>query len=225
MLTRKIILTALILSATINVMFALKFAKVFYKKSEVNISKSRLISIFENLNIDSTDIVLFGDSQTQFFPASEITKNVNIKNRGIGGDKASQAIHRVSEIALKKPRRIYIELGINDLRDGDSNQEVVNNIIRIVDTIRRYSKSTDISVVSIFPINENKNTSKRASNRSIEITNTKLETICRSRGVQFIDLHHQYMLNGKLNPEYDSGDGLHLNAKAYFVWAELIAKE
>lgn len=40
---------------------------------------------------------------------------------------------------------------------------------------------------------------------------------------QFIDIHHAMLLeNGKVNPALFEDDGLHMNAKGYAIWGEIL---
>jgi len=221
----RILISTFIISLIINSIYGYKIISYRIKSNNKDVNFSYVNNrdkLYEKLQIDSTDIVFFGNSQTQNFAVNELIKNNNIKNRGISGDMASHAKSRISNVALAKPRKIFIELGINDLRNGDDNNTVVSNLSDIVDSVNIYSRETKLYIISIFPINETREVTKKVTNKEIAITNSKIKEMCFRKGVTYIDLHSRMTKNGSLNEIYDCGDGLHLTAEGYFLWRDSI---
>ncbi|NJO90223.1 MAG: hypothetical protein HC831_15715 [Chloroflexia bacterium] len=60
-------------------------------------------------------------------------------------------------------------------------------------------------------------------NQKILEANNYIQAICNEFSAYYIDLHSQFVLNGSLNPMYDSGDHLHINKSGYKKWSEIIS--
>ena len=58
-------------------------------------------------------------------------------------------------------------------------------------------------------------------NPSVELLNKKISEYCTQQGIAFLDVNSVLSPDQLLSNEY-SCDDLHLNAKAYQTWAELL---
>ena len=83
--------------------------------------------LFEVLPKDSNSIIFLGNSLTQNFELVELFKNINIKNRGINGDIIVGVLNRLKPIIQTQPKKIFIEIGINDHGAGISKDSVIIN--------------------------------------------------------------------------------------------------
>src|SRR5688572_792456 len=70
--------------------------------------------VFRLLPNDSDEIIFAGNSHAHNFEVAELFKLPNIKNRGINGDNSLGLLERLDEITESKPKKIFIEIGIND---------------------------------------------------------------------------------------------------------------
>ncbi|HEX8021176.1 GDSL-type esterase/lipase family protein [Mucilaginibacter sp.] len=181
-------------------------------------------SEFKTLQIDSNSIVFVGDSNTQNFEISEAFSNINIKNRGIILDGTTSLLGRINYIANNRPKKIFIQIGINDLLSGVPSQVVVDDINRMIKQIKNISPKTTIFIQSVFPTNWNKYKDKTPVLRDIIDLNNKLQTLSSKSGCTYIDLFHLLIKEKGLNPQYDCGDNLHLNGQGYLVWRNSIEK-
>ncbi len=184
-------------------------------------------SLLEKLPIDSTDIVFLGNSITNFGEWGELFNNVNIKNRGISGDRTEGVLARLNTILPGKPGKIFLMIGVNDLEHGAAPDSVINGIVRIMDKIAKESPKTTLYLQSILPVNDQfskfpKYTDKGAS--ILEI-NRRLKLLCQNRNLTYIDLYSSFKNrdNEKLNSAY-TNDGLHLMGDGYLLWKKLISK-
>lgn len=173
-------------------------------------------SVYRSLPIDSADIVFAGNSLTEGFPVTEIYGQ-KVKNRGISGNTTKQLIGRIEMIAKCRPRKIFIEIGVNDLRLGVTPNEVIANYARIVESINKYSPATDIYIQSITPTRGDYG----MINDSIAACNKLLIDFCNKSNVTFIDLYSRLVNNSQLDSTL-TGDGIHLNAKGYKLWETAI---
>jgi lysophospholipase L1-like esterase len=178
---------------------------------------------FDLLPIDSNSIVFVGNSLTQNFNVTEFFKNEDVKNRGIGGDVTQGVLDRLDEIVQGKPKKIFLEIGINDILDGISIDTASNNIDKIITEIQKGSPKTVIYIQSVLPCNYNyRDPSDKNMLASIINLNKVIENICVNRNIKYINLYSHFLNNDGLDVRYDSGDYLHLNGQGYIKWKELI---
>ena len=70
---------------------------------------------FQSLPQTNGDIIFVGNSITDGGEWSELFNDLKIKNRGISGDVTAGVIHRLDEIARRKPAKVFLQIGTNDL--------------------------------------------------------------------------------------------------------------
>jgi lysophospholipase L1-like esterase len=97
---------------------------------------------------------MLGNSITDGGEWAEMFQNPHIKNRGISGDISAGVLNRIDEVAERKPAKVFLLIGTNDLARGISPDSVVKNIRQIVAILHETSPKTQIFVQSIFPVNE-----------------------------------------------------------------------
>lgn len=173
-------------------------------------------SVYSIMPIDSSDIVFIGDSHTECFPVTEIFGE-HVKNRGIGGNQTEHILNRLSEIISYRPRKIFIEVGVNDMVIGNNRQIAIDNYKKIIATIKTVTPATILYVQSIFPVTQ----TYSIHNQDIVTLNKQLAQYCKEQGVQFIDIYPRMVSDGRLDSTMTI-DGLHLNGKGYKVWEEAI---
>ncbi|HOW21738.1 MAG TPA: GDSL-type esterase/lipase family protein [Tenuifilaceae bacterium] len=177
---------------------------------------------FEMLPASNKDIIFLGNSITDQCEWHELFNNMNVKNRGIGGDDTDGILERLGDITKSKPNKIFIMIGTNDLAYSKTINHIVENYRKIIQSIRDSSPETKIYIQSILPTNDEIHTLRK--NSDIMLVNQQLEQISKEYSLTYIDLFSLFKTdNNKLNPEY-SLDGLHLNGKGYMVWKNAILK-
>jgi lysophospholipase L1-like esterase len=143
--------------------------------------------------------------------------NTKIKNRGISGDFTEGVLKRLDEVTSKKPSKVFLEIGINDLFERLPLDEVVSNYQNILSRIKKETPSTRIFITSNLP------TLSARVNEQVLLLNEKLKTLAEKFDCTFINLHPLLLLDGKLNPLY-AEDEVHLTQAGYAVWAKEIEK-
>lgn len=181
--------------------------------------------LFDVLPKDSNAIVFIGNSLTQYFELNEFFKNTNIKNRGIAGDFIDGVTNRLESVIQMQPKKIFIEIGINDLGAGISKDTVIFKYQKLINLLVLKLPNTKIYVQSLFPteigsVNFPTHCTKKV-NEDIVMINAELLKYSEQRQITFVDTYHSFVLNGVLNPKY-SVDGVHLNGTAYKLWAEIV---
>lgn len=201
-------------------------------------TNKNMLLMYSKLPIDTSDIVFIGSSITRWFPITELSKNGNIRNRGIAGDSITGVLSRIQLIAASQPKKLFIEIGINDLRriyrphlvslkSPDDNIEInklISAYTELIDTIKILSNNkTAIYIQSIFPENKMAGSSATKINEIIPIVNSRLKILAKETGSSYIDNYGAFLNKGALNTGY-TDDGLHLNTYGWLLWYEHIKK-
>ncbi len=181
-------------------------------------------SLFELLPGDTADIIFLGNSITDGGNWSELFNNASVKNRGISADVTEGVLARLDVIVKHKPAKIFIMIGINDLANGASVIEIVQNYTKIIQVIRIDSPGTRCFIQSVLPVNPDMGKFSNHTNKSAEVSqlNWHLRRLATQNDCIFIDLYSEFLAGGgKLNPEY-TNDGLHLTGAGYLKWRDLL---
>jgi lysophospholipase L1-like esterase len=175
------------------------------------------VSMFDNLT-EHRDVVMLGDSITARGEWAELTGYASIANRGIGGDTTAGVLLRLDPIVAMNPRRIFILLGINDLVQGRSVEQLLNNYKEIVK--RLHQSGAIVYVQSTLNVSRK---SRLKFNDHINTVNDQMRDYCDSTGsCSFININSVLASRGRLGKSY-SLDGVHLNGQGYAAWAKMIS--
>lgn len=178
--------------------------------------------VFTKLPNDSDEVIMLGNSLTHNFEWHEIFKNVNIKNRGINNDITKGVLQRLNEITDSKPKKVFIEIGINDLLHGFPIDSVFINYTKIIQTINLKSPKTKIYIQNVLPTKFLIYDTNKPVIDSVYVLNKKLKDYCGINNLKYIDLFSKFLSDRKLNQIYDCGDNLHLSGAGYMEWCKLI---
>jgi len=183
--------------------------------------------LFESMPTSESDIIFLGNSITDGGEWSELFENSNCKNRGISGDIIPGVLNRLSTVTEGKPAMVFLMIGTNDMNHGASNDSIALGVRTIVQRIKSESPRTKVIVESILPTNDCYGLFSGHTQRwqDVAIINGMLKTMAEEEDVTYLDLYTYFATKeGKLNPEY-SNDGLHLNAKGYELWKDIVDDE
>jgi lysophospholipase L1-like esterase len=213
----------LALSIILNLVAAFYVAKRYYYNKDYSKKAARPKSlyylnrqtVYDLFPVTKNDIVFIGDSHTQRFDVAEYLKGYPIINRGIDYDKTEGVLDRLYEVTDGKPKKVFIEIGFNDLYGELSPTAAYENIISIIKIIKEKSPNTKIYLTSLFPSNTK-------ANVLVPEMNSKLKKVCSDFNIPFIDVYSKLLKDGLLNVKYDGGDGVHLNGQGYQIWSDIV---
>ena len=180
-------------------------------------SMSRYIMTSDNHRHFSpnADLVMFGDSITEWAPWADIFRDISMVNRGLAGDTTTGMLRRIDTTLNVKPKLVCFMAGINDLAQGYDVEHIYQNY---VDMLRVWQENDiRILVQSTLYVGSK----LQGLNPSVELLNSKISEYCSQQGIAFLDVNSVLSPNQLLSNEY-SCDDLHLNAKAYQAWAEVL---
>lgn len=181
-------------------------------------------ALFNYLGVDSTSIVMLGNSLTHGNEWHEFLDNPNVVNRGINGDIIEGIIDRLDCVTDGKPAKIFLLIGANDVSHNLSVDSIATAAGQLIDLIRQRTPQTRLYVQSLLPINNSFKRYKAMTDKEqvIRDINLKLRPIAEQKGCTWVEVHSLLTdADGNLRREY-TNDGLHLLPEAYIVWREVL---
>ena len=183
------------------------------KKPGFMLKRNELYKLFP---VNKTSKVFVGDSQIQFFNLNEFFSDTTIKNRGIIGDVTGGLLIRLQDILKDKPRKIFLQIGVNDFwNERSSVSQCIKNYKEIFRQIKLQSPQTSVYSHSILP-------TKLVVADTIIKCNKELEKLCITNDVTYINIYPLFNDGGKLKSQFDCGDGVHLSANGYITWKKAL---
>ena len=164
--------------------------------------------------------MLFRSSLTHGANWNELLNRNDVAERGISGDLTSGFLHRLKYVYKLKPKICFIMGGINDLFYGKQVNEIFQNIIKIVDSL----KSHKIKIVlqsTLFV--KNGSSLFDTINERVAALNLQLKKYTAQNRIIFLNLNEKLSIDDHLKEEYTI-DGVHLSAAGYKIWSFLIIK-
>ena len=209
--------------------FSTLFMGVFAQETKQNFHNyfyDQRRSFFEAMPIEKNEIIMLGNSITNCANWDELFPNKRIKNRGISGDITLGVLDRMDEIVRRKPKKIFILIGINDISLNIDKSIILTNYQAIISKIKKDSPKTAIYIQSILPTNDAYDTFKKHQGKMdiIKEVNSALEKLAKDNNVLFLNIFPEFLdEQGKLSTQY-TNDGLHLLGAGYLHWASLLKK-
>ena len=142
-------------------------------------------------------------------------------NRGFGGSQLPDVTAFVSRIVVPyKPRMVVVYCGANDIDAGRTVAQVLADTQSLAAAIHRALPAARIAYISIAgnPARWAEVETVKAANRAIG------DWIKGDPRLAFIDVFsHMLGPDGLPRPEIFLADRLHMNARGYAIWREVVA--
>ncbi len=184
-----------------------------------NINFHLQTELYELYKGNQHDVVMLGNSLTQWVDWNELLGRRDIANRGIASDVTEGYLNRMQYVVNLRPKICFIEGGINDIYAGVTIDQVYSNILRIVDTLQAHNIIPVIqSTLYVSPKWRN----AAEKNPLVRHLNTRLKEFTERSGIIFLDLNAVLSAGEQLRDEY-TYDGVHLNASGYALWGKEVA--
>ena len=105
----------------------------------------------ENETISNCDICFVGDSIIEMMNVSNY-KNLNCINRGISSDKSAGVLMTLQDRVIAiNPKKVFINIGTNDICDGYTIAQIKSNYIDIIEMLTESLKDVQIVITTIMP--------------------------------------------------------------------------
>ena len=174
---------------------------------------------------DGFEIVMLGDSITEWANWNELLNRVDVANFGIGGDTTTYLLYRLFDIYLAKPKKCFIMIGINDIRSNDTIENIFKNYKTIIEEIKE--QNIEVLIQSTLYISE-KALKFNLINNNLEIINSRVKDLnellkdyCIGNKITYLDINAIMSKNEKPD-EQNTSDGIHLNKNGYEKWKKII---
>jgi len=169
------------------------------------------------------DFVFLGNSITAGTDWGKLLNLSNAKQRGISGDITFGVLERLQEVIDRKPTKVFVLIGINDISRNIPDSLILRNYKKIIERIRNGSSKTQIYFYTLLPVNASFEKFKNhyGKDEHILYLNSEIRKFT-AKNVAVIDLYPHF-LDGqnRLKAELTK-DGLHLIPAGYQVWAEVL---
>ena len=172
-------------------------------------------------------IVFAGSSLMEMFPVEKLLRergvDVTVYNRGIGGYVTREMLDSLDVCVTDlQPRRVFINIGTNDLSDASlSLEEVMERYDEIITTIEQKVPGVRIYMMAYYPINYDaaedfmKPCLLVRTNEKIAAANKLVEQLAMKHGQRYIDVNRALKDDlGRLKAEYTI-EGMHIKEDGY----------
>lgn len=216
---RKSLYIVLCIGTVLSLILCIGITFGFFTKEKI-VTKE----VEKEVQVVPDNYLFLGDSLTDYFDLESYFPNQPVVNSGIAGNTTDQILASMkTRVYDYNPSKIFLLVGTNDLRDGKSQEAVVQNIEKIIEEIQTNRKQAEIFVESLYPVNASVSSAVGVrSNETIQNINAQLEEYCKEKNLTYIDLYAKLQdEQGNLQTQY-TVDGLHLSDMGYQVVAEVL---
>lgn len=174
---------------------------------------------------DARGIVFLGDSITHQGDWPRLLDRDDVHNQGVDGDTSAGVLGRLPGVVARRPAKVFLMIGINDLRRGGDRPEASARLLanheRILAGLKAALPQSQIYVTSILPVS-GRFYGFLPDNRVISEVNQRLEALAAAKGCAWLDLRPHFADQAGGLDRNLTYDGLHLNAQGYQVWKKAL---
>lgn len=157
--------------------------------------------------------VIVGDSLALWLPVDNLPSSQLWLNQSISGETTAQILRRLTYFADTRPQTIHLMAGINDLKTGVPEAELLENMHQLLIRLQQQHPQAQLVVYSVLPTRLQELPSDR-----IQRVNQRLAALTAYQGATFIDLQPTFSdRQGLLRLDLTT-DGLHLSPQGYSLW-------
>ena len=214
--------------------FIINFITNDVKKPVKNVEKVDVVEDVDYYKLNSSyNNVFLGDSITHAYDLKKYYPNINTVNSGVNGDNADMILDDMYERVYKyNPTKVFLLVGTNDIRDEHTDEHIVESIEKIVKGIKENNSETKVYVISVYPVNREKDTYDKINmvsvgdrtNKRIKKLNTLIKKMCTKNKIDYINMYDKLTdEDGNLNIDYTL-EGLHLTEDAYVKITDVLTE-
>lgn len=182
--------------------------------------------------IIDTNYVFVGDTHTVHMDIEEFSMNYPYVVKADDALTTDSVYHDLNHlIYVYNPSVVIMEVGLEDLVNGERVEDIVSRYKIIVNEIQENRPNAHIYVESLYPVNSDKmgdSRYKSVNNATIKKLNQELKVMTTDLKIGYIDVYNSLIDKNQLKKSY-TDDGVSLNNDGYkVVWKvlkEVIDKE
>lgn len=182
------------------------------------------VELFRKEPVVEGKIIFLGNSITQGGNWKKLLGDSTVINRGIGGDITFGVLDRLEDVIKRKPSKVFLLIGINDISKNIPDEVIMENILSMASRIKRRSPNTELYVQSILPVNSSFEKFPKGYDKQDHVTtvNKELAKYAGKLKFTFVDIYSAFLdKDNRMDKKY-STDGLHLNAAGYAHWISIL---
>ena len=200
------------------------------EKETWRLEKEQMVKDFHVWNKDAIkgQTVFTGSSLMEMFPIEKWVKELGpnapiVYNRGVGGYRTTDLLPILDACVFElTPRKVFINIGTNDLSDDNISLEtVMSNYARIITQIEEKLPSVIIYMMAYYPINYEAATEEMKpcllirTNEKINRANELVAQLAAKHGQKYINVNAPLMdEQGRLKAQYTI-EGMHIKPEGY----------
>lgn len=200
------------------------------EKETWRLEKEQMVKDFPVWNKDAIkgQTVFTGSSLMEMFPIEKWVKELGpnapiVYNRGVGGYRTTDLLPILDACVFElTPRKVFINIGTNDLSDDNISLEtVMSNYDRIITQIEEKLPSVIIYMMAYYPINYEAATEEMKpcllirTNEKINRANELVAQLAAKHGQKYINVNAPLMdEQGRLKAQYTI-EGMHIKPEGY----------
>ena len=165
-------------------------------------------------------IVFTGSSSVRIWnDLQECFPNHQIVNSGFGGSQASDLLAYTNELVLRyQPKKVFIYEGDNDISAGKESKEIITDLLAIIEKVRIQNPSVKIVLIAAKP-----SIARWDLKRNYKRLNRKFKKLSRKDAdLAYADVWKPMLVKRKVMTDIFIEDGLHMNAKGYAIWYDVL---
>jgi len=209
------------------------------EKEAWRLEKEQMVRDFHVWNESAVkgQVVFTGSSLMEMFPIEEWVKELGtdapiVYNRGVGGYRTTDLLPILDACVFElAPRKVFINIGTNDLSDPDIQiEEVMERYDQIITMIEENLPGVIIYMMAYYPINYEAATEEMKpcllirTNEKINEANEQVAQIAAKHGQKYINVNSPLMDEmGRLKAEYTI-EGMHIKPEGYRAIFEDVMK-
>ncbi|XPV69217.1 MAG: GDSL-type esterase/lipase family protein [Halarcobacter sp.] len=158
-------------------------------------------------------MVMLGDSIIGRGDWKRVLFQGQILNLGVDGDTTKGILNRLDSVINLEPKLLFLMIGINDFCNSIPLNEIFENYKNILQKLKNNNINVIVHAILL--------TQMKSVNKKVLEFNKLLQEYCKKEEFTFFDMN-PYLCENELLKESFTTDGLHLNFKAYTLWANEI---
>lgn len=181
-----------------------------------NITHEVKVSAF-GASTATADVVMLGDSLTQWGEWSELIPDKRVSNRGIAGDTVQMIHGRLDSVYSMKPKTVVVMMGTNNINRSESVESIATSYATVIDDIIKHRINV---VIGLTPKASKAFKYANQFNTKVDSLNTAIAAAAAERKINTFSIDDGIDdLTG-----YRISDGLHLNGAAYAKFGQHVDK-